>query len=258
MVNKMATMKRKTIVTPGTKVSQKTIDDIKRLGMTKALALAGKNGKTAGGLASEFQEGVRRMYGARRLEASIAKYTPKTPKSPYAFSGVAGKAGKTGTGAKTVTKPVAKPAAKGSSMADKAKIVGGTVAGIGLLALGKGKGASAAAKLSPAVGKLANSGVGKALFGTGEKISTKALSTSGRVAAKTRGSVSQSQFDAMTAAAKAKGIKATTAAGKTVVTKTKVKPSASAAKPIPRKKLLVAGTGASTLSLKGDTKTKKK
>jgi hypothetical protein len=189
------------------RVSQKTIDDIKKLGMTKALELAGKNGSTAGGLAREFQEGVRRMYGAKRLAAAKATYAPKkaTPgKSPYAFSGMPGKAGKTGTGAKAVTKPAPK---KGSSMADKAKVVGGTAAAIGLLALGKGKGASAASKLSPAVGKFAKSGVGKALLGTGENISTKAFSTTGRVTAKAGKPVSQTQYDAMKVAAKAKGIK---------------------------------------------------
>jgi hypothetical protein len=47
------------------------------MGMTKALALAGKNGKTSGGMAREFQEGVRRMYGAKRLEAAKATYAPK-------------------------------------------------------------------------------------------------------------------------------------------------------------------------------------
>ena len=58
------------------KVSQKTIDSIKKLGMTEALKLAGKNGKTSGGMAREFQEGVRRMYGAKRLEAAKTKYAP--------------------------------------------------------------------------------------------------------------------------------------------------------------------------------------
>jgi hypothetical protein len=268
------------------RVSQKTIDDIKKLGMTKALELAGKNGKTSGGLAREFQEGVRRMYGAKRLEAAKTKYAPKaaTPgKSPYAFSGMAGKAGKTGTGAKAVTKPAPKPKAKsGSSMADKAKVVGGTVAAIGLLAAGKGKGASAAAKLSPAVGNFAKSGLGKALFGTGEKISTKAFSTTGRVTAKAGKPVSQTQYDAMKAAAKAKGIKLP-AVAKATATKAKpaAKAKATATKPKPltksaifgasgatnevkkkttisKKKLLVAGTGASTLSLKGDSKPKNK
>jgi hypothetical protein len=63
------------------RVSQATIDDIKRMGMTKALKLAGKNGKTSGGMAREFQEGVRRMYGARRLTEAKAKYAPVKSKS---------------------------------------------------------------------------------------------------------------------------------------------------------------------------------
>lgn len=96
-------------------VRQSTINDIKKMGMTAALKLAGTNGKTAGGLAREFQEGVRRMYGAERLAAAKAKYAPKaaTPgKSPYGFSGMPGKAGKTGTGAKAVSRPTAnKPTA---------------------------------------------------------------------------------------------------------------------------------------------------
>jgi hypothetical protein len=219
----MATTKKKTIVTPGTKVSQKTIDDIKRLGMTKALALAGKNGKTAGGLASEFQEGVRRMYGAKRLETAMKSAAGTSGKSPYPFSGAAGKT-------KTGTKPAPK---SGSSMGDKAKVVGGTAAAIGLLALTKGKGMGTIAKLSPAIGGLAKSSVGKAIFGTGEKISTKAFSTTGRVAAKAGKPVSQAQLDAMKATAKAKGIKlpaATKAA-------TKPKPGAAkttATKPLPK------------------------
>lgn len=65
-------------------VSQSTINDIKRMGMTAALKLAGENGKTAGGLAREFQEGVRRMYGADRLAAAKAKYAPAPTKKPVA------------------------------------------------------------------------------------------------------------------------------------------------------------------------------
>ena len=139
------------------KVSQATIDDIKRMGMTKALALAGKNGKTSGGMAREFQEGVRRMYGAKRLEAAKAKYAPK-PKLGE----------KTVMAPKGGVKPAAKPASKGSSAATKAKVVGGTVAAIGLLAAGKGKGAALASKLSPG---LAKSAVGKALMGSAPKLS---------------------------------------------------------------------------------------
>jgi hypothetical protein len=48
-----------------TKVSQATIDKIKRMGMTKALASA-KTNKSA-----EFQEGLRRMYGAKRVSAAM-------------------------------------------------------------------------------------------------------------------------------------------------------------------------------------------
>jgi hypothetical protein len=61
------------------KVSQSTINSIKKMGMTDALKLAGTNGKTSGGLAREFQEGVRRMYGADRLAAAKAKYGPTKP-----------------------------------------------------------------------------------------------------------------------------------------------------------------------------------
>ena len=47
------------------KVSQKTIDQIKKMGMTKALGSASSN-KSA-----EFQEGLRRMYGQRRLSKAL-------------------------------------------------------------------------------------------------------------------------------------------------------------------------------------------
>jgi len=47
------------------KVSQKTIDQIKKMGMTKALGSASSN-KSA-----EFQEGLRRMYGQRRLSKAM-------------------------------------------------------------------------------------------------------------------------------------------------------------------------------------------
>ena len=177
-------------------VTQSTIDSIKKMGMTKALALAGKNNKTSGGMAREFQEGVRRMYGAKRLEAAKAKYSPaEKPK----FS--------TASRPPVATKPKAKPAAKGMSTADKLKVAGGTAAAIGVLAASKGRGAAAAAKLSPAVGRLASSKAGKAVFGTGEKLTSTAFSTSGRVAAKAGKPVSQSQYEAMIAAARAKGIK---------------------------------------------------
>jgi hypothetical protein len=106
-------------------VSQSTINDIKRMGMTKALALAGRNGATAGGVAREFQEGVRRMYGADRLKAAKAKYAAPAAKSADAArSSVKPPAKKSAPVAKTADaarssamskKPVAKPAAKKKS-----------------------------------------------------------------------------------------------------------------------------------------------
>lgn len=143
------------------KVSQATIDDIKRMGMTKALQLAGKNGKTSGGMAREFQEGVRRMYGARRLAEAKAKYAPK-PKLGE----------KTVMAPKGGVKPAAKPAAKGSSAATKAKVVGGTLLAIGLAAKGGPAGRKAVTKLAPGFAK---STVGKALFGTTPKVSPAAM-----------------------------------------------------------------------------------
>ena len=52
--------KTKTVVTPGTKVSQATIDKIKAMGMKKALA-------GAGGASAEMREGLKRLYGAKRV-----------------------------------------------------------------------------------------------------------------------------------------------------------------------------------------------
>jgi hypothetical protein len=146
------------------KVSQATIDSIKKMGMTEALKLAGKNGATAGGAAREFQEGVRRMYGARRLTEAKTKYAPVKSKSADAA--------RAGATKPTVTKPAAKPAAKGSSAGTKAKVIGGTLAAIALAAKGGPAGRKAAAKLAPG---LAKSRLGKAAFGTEPKLSPSSM-----------------------------------------------------------------------------------
>jgi hypothetical protein len=143
------------------KVSQATIDSIKKMGMTEALKLAGKNNKTSGGMAREFQEGVRRMYGAKRLEAAKTKYAPVKSASADAARSKA-------TGA---NKPAPKPATKSNTKSNVIKGTLGAAAALGVLAASKGKGAAVAAKLSPAVGKAASSGVGKAIFGTTPKMS---------------------------------------------------------------------------------------
>lgn len=58
------------------KVSQGTIDKIKGMGMTAALKRAGSS-KNA-----EFVEGVKRMYGARRLTAAQGKSASKRIQKP--------------------------------------------------------------------------------------------------------------------------------------------------------------------------------
>lgn len=67
------------------KVSQHTIDSIKRLGMEKALKLAKMNAKAAqAGLVAEYMEATRRLYGKRRVtEAITEKPKPKKPSTKY-------------------------------------------------------------------------------------------------------------------------------------------------------------------------------
>jgi hypothetical protein len=135
------------------KVSQATIDKIKKMGMTAAL-------KSAPGANAEMAEGLRRMYGARRVEAAKLKAradsTFKGPRNQ-------GKAGLTpGMGRSSST---SKP--KGSSKKNNnlgLKIAGGAAAA-GLLIASRGKAVGAASKLAPA---LAKSGLAKKLLGTGE------------------------------------------------------------------------------------------
>ena len=90
-------------------VSAATIKDIKRMGMTAALKLAGTNAKTSGGVAREFQEGVRRMYGADRLAAAKAKYGPAKASSADAAR----------AGVRKPSKPVAKSADAARAAANK-------------------------------------------------------------------------------------------------------------------------------------------
>ena len=158
------------------KVSQKTIDSIKKLGMTEALKLAGKNGKTSGGMAREFQEGVRRMYGAKRLEAAKTKYAPVKSASADAARGGANKP--------VVNKPAAnKPATKSNSNFGKAVAGLYGAAAVGALVASKGKGAAVAAKMSPAVASAAKSGIGKALLGTGKNTISPAMMAKYKAAA---------------------------------------------------------------------------
>lgn len=53
------------------KVSQKTINDIKQMGMTKAIQKA-----ASGNASAEFAEGAKRMYGQNRIDAAKPKPPP--------------------------------------------------------------------------------------------------------------------------------------------------------------------------------------
>jgi hypothetical protein len=166
---KKSATKSKTVVTPGTKVSQKTIDNIKGMGMAKTLEALKSIGQPGGRnvpASKEFIEGARRMYGSR-----VDKYLPAKSTSADA-------ARRSASGAKPATKAAikavstkGKPMAKSSTKSNVIKGTLGAAAALGVLAASKGKGAAVAAKLSPAVGKAASSGVGKAIFGTTPKMS---------------------------------------------------------------------------------------
>ena len=69
MAPKKKTSTRKTVVTPGTKVSQATIDKIKAMGMKKALA-------GAANASPEMREGLKRLYGASRVTAAGGSSKP--------------------------------------------------------------------------------------------------------------------------------------------------------------------------------------
>jgi len=73
----MATVKKTTA--KKTVVKQDMIDFIKAQGMTKSLKRAGQMKAKGTKGEAEFIEGVKRMYGATRLNAAAAKYAPTKP-----------------------------------------------------------------------------------------------------------------------------------------------------------------------------------
>jgi hypothetical protein len=242
------------------KVSQSTIDDIKGLGMTKALNLAKMNAKSPqAGLVAEYQEATRRLYGDKRFSAATAG-SAKKPSTSYSPAPAPKKASTSYSPApkKASTKysptPMKTPAKKSSGggiSKGTVATVAGTVAAAGLLLAGRGKGVGLATKLAPGLMKnkvaqaLLTGEVKKAAPKVVSKAATKAstasvkvkdtvAAASGRAAAKAGKPVSQSQYDAMVAAAKARGItttakKATTTAAKKTVAKKVVKKAAPAA-----------------------------
>jgi hypothetical protein len=266
------------------KVSQGTVDDIKKLGMTKALRLAKMNAKSPQeGLVAEYQEATRRLYGDRRFAAATGAapkkaaastgtkqkiYNPKNASSAsapkqkiynpkYASKPSAAAAPKAST--KYSPAPMKTPAKKSSGggiSKGTVATVAGTAAAIGLLIAGRGKGASLATRLAP--GLMKNKFAQAALTGEIKKVAPKVVSkaatkassasvkikdttavAAGRAAAKAGKPVSQSQYDAMVAAAKARGI--TTTAKKTAATAVKKTAAPTASKVKTAVKKLSAG-----------------
>ena len=123
------------------KVSQKTIDKIKEMGMTAAL-------KKAPNASPEMKEALTRMYGARRVAAAGGKSTPAA-KSPDAARGSSMKS--------SSTKPVFKSADAARSAMP-----------------GKGPMASMGTKKSGTTDPFA-----KAVFGAGRAITSGKLGVSG-------------------------------------------------------------------------------
>jgi hypothetical protein len=136
------------------KVSQATIDSIKKMGMTKALAGASK-------ASPEMKEALTRMYGARRVAASTAKTAPasKSPDAARAKAGMAkpmvAKSADAARKAATKTSTTKAPMKKKSGTTDPfAKAVFGAGRAVGRVLSGqeaadrlkKAKAAAAAAK----------------------------------------------------------------------------------------------------------------
>jgi hypothetical protein len=144
------------------RVKQDMIDFIKTQGMTKALKRAGEIKASGKGGEAEFLEGVKRMYGARRLGEATKTATPPKFNAP---------AGANKKPAGRMAKSAA-PTKKGG-MSTGAKVTAGAagVAAGALLIGSRGKAAGLASKLSPGLSK---SVVGKAL-GMGAKNNPKSV-----------------------------------------------------------------------------------
>jgi hypothetical protein len=255
------------------KVSQSTINEIKSMGMKEALKLAKMNaGAYQGGLVAEYQEGTRRLYGDRRFTAATGVAIPK-PKKPTKTTSGGGKyvgstfvpnkpnkpsnpkqADKAST--KYSPTPYKAPAKKknNNTALKVAGTVAGTVAATGLLIASRGRAAGLATRLAPGLMKnkvaqtLLLGEVKKAAPKVVSKVTSKASTAAmkakdaaaaarGRAAAAAGKPVSQSQYDAMLAAAKARGI---STAGKKAATTAATKATAAATKKAAAKKAAAA------------------
>ena len=123
---------RRTGDTPAAKkvtVSQSTIDQIKKMGMSAAIKKA-----AAGGASASYMEGVKRMYGASRVaKATSANINAASkPKAYGANNAPAYRPASAGATKPASSKPAAKPTAKKSGTTDPfAKAVFGAGRAVG-------------------------------------------------------------------------------------------------------------------------------
>lgn len=144
------------------KVSQKTIDDIKKMGMSKALKTVAGATKASGQDASakEWAEGVKRLYGANRVSTAVKSSAPKGALGSASMS--KGPSKPQGSYTKGSTKSA--PKKSGLSTAQK---VGGAALAAGALIATRGRATGVAARLAPG---LAKSPVGRALVGSETRV----------------------------------------------------------------------------------------
>ena len=155
------------------KVSQTTIDNIKKMGMTASLK------KAASSKNPEYIEGIRRMYGAKRLAAAQGSTTSSTSRmSPRVAERAPSATNRPSPRAMERT-PAKKSSGKGISIGTFGKAVAGA--------------AGATAAIIP-VGRAIKAGK----F-AGVMASRAVQSATGKRAAKKTGEVTQEQFNAMRA-----------------------------------------------------------
>lgn len=161
------------------KVSQKTIDDIKKMGMTKALKSASSS------QSAEYKEGLRRLYTPERVDKLIGSSSKATKSGPQSANtpayGLKKPAGQYTKGpvksskAGSTSKPTVKPGTK---------MVG---------ASGGGKGYSYSTKVSQSKDSLTfGEGVGKAAKLAGTALIAGRFPGAGRVAARAIPTITQS------------------------------------------------------------------
>lgn len=164
------------------KVSQKTIDEIKKMGMKKALGtVAGASAASKqDASAKEWAEGVKRLYTAERVNAAMKGAKPKAATSGPASAKTPAKYATSGP--KSANTKAVSQSRKTSSTAKKLQTAGLAAATIASLVATRGKvNPAAAAKLAPG---FTRSQLGKIVLGNTPKMLPKAPGEGVRVGAK--------------------------------------------------------------------------